>query len=172
MFLQIFWIPDSVKISITNFLLARPLGSPCQQEGISKFLKKRNRSFSTPSRFPQLVGISHSIIVLSSIIATIVIVTLCRHHHQHHLHQVMIQTMNHLTMTIKKKSKRQSQQPKCRCTMQRIILILPWEVRIYVFYLEWQLAAILVISWITRTHRSPSQGIPLRSETGFSDTET
>ena len=161
MFLQIFWIPDSVKISITNFLLARPLGSPCQQEGISKFLKKRNRSFSTPSRFPQLVGISHSIIVLSSIIATIVIVTLCCHHHQHHLHQVMIQTMNHLTMTIKKKSKRQSQQPKCRCTMQRIILILPWEVRIYVFYLEWQLAAILVISWITRTHHSPSQGIPL-----------
>ena len=138
-------------------LLARPLGFPCQQEGISMFLKKRNRSFSTPSRFPQLVGISHSIVVFSSINAAIVIVTLCRHHPQHHLHQVMIQTVSHLTMTMKKKSKRQNQQPKCHRTMRRIILIQPWEVRIYVFYLEWQLAAILAISQITRTRRSPSQ---------------
>ena len=56
-----------------------------------------------------------------------------------------------------KKSKRQNQQPKCRRTMKRIISIQPWEVRIYEFYLEWQLAAILIISWITRTCHSPSQ---------------
>ena len=49
------------------------------------------------------------------------------------------------------------QQPKYPHTMQRIILIQPWEVRIYEFYLEWQLAAILVISWITMTRRSPSR---------------
>ena len=139
-----------------------PFGVPVPARRNFEVSKKRNRSFSTPSRFPQLVGISHSsfiisIIVLSSIIITIVIVTLCHHHHQHHLHQVMIQTMNHLMMTIKKKSKRQNQQPKCCHTMQRIILIQPWEVRIYMFYLEWQLAAILVVSWITRTHRSPSR---------------
>ena len=138
-----------------------PFGVPMPARRNFEVSKKQNRSFSTPSRFPQLVRISHfsfiiSIIVLSSIIVTIVIVTLCHHHHQHHLHQVMIQTTNHLTMTIKKKSKRQNQQPKCHHTMQRIILIQPWEVRIYVFCLEWQLAAILVISRITRTRHSPS----------------
>ena len=162
MFLQIFWIPDSIKMSITNFDLWLSFGVPVPARTNFEVSKKRNRSFSTPSRFPHLVRISHfsfiiSIIVLSSIIITIVIVTLCRHHHQHQLHQVMIQTMNHLTMTIKKKSKRQNQQPKCRRTMQRIILIQPWEARIYVFYLEWQLAAILVISRITRTRHSPSR---------------
>ena len=141
-----------------------PFGIPVPAGRNFEVSKKRNRSFSTPSRFPQLVRISHllfiiSIIVLSSIIITIVIVTLCRHrhHHQHHLHQVMIQTMNHPTTTIKKKSKRHNQQPKCRHTMQRIILIQPWEVRIYEFYLEWQLAAILIISWITRTRCSLSR---------------
>ena len=36
-------------------------------------------------------------------------------------------------------------------------LIQPWEVRIYKFYLEWQLAAILIISQITRTCCSPSR---------------
>ena len=90
-----------------------PFGVPVPARRNFEVSKKRNQSFSTPSRFPQLVGISHSIIVLSSIIATIVIATLCRHHPQHHLHQVMIQTLNHLMMTIKKKSKRQNQQPKC-----------------------------------------------------------
>ena len=134
-----------------------PFGVPVPARRNFDVSKKRNRSFSTPSRFPQLVGISHSMVVFSSIIAAIVIVTLCRHHPQHHLHQVMIQTMNHLTMTMKKKSKRQNQQPKCHRTMRRIILIQPWEVRIYMFYLEWQLAAILVISQITRTRHSPSQ---------------
>ena len=139
-----------------------PFGVPVPARRNFEVSKKRIQSFSTPSRFPQLVTISHfsfiiSIIVLSSIIVTIVIVTLCRRHHQHHLHQVMIQTKNHLTMTIKNKSKRQNQQPKCRHTMQRIILIQPWEVRIYEFYLEWQLAAILVISRITRTRHSPSR---------------
>ena len=139
-----------------------PFGVPVPARRNFEVSKKRNGSFSTPSTFPQLVRISHlsfiiSIIVLSSIVIAIVIVALCRHHHQHHLHQVMIQTMNHLTMTIKKKSKRQNQQPKCHHTMQRIILIQPWEVRIYEFYLEWQLAAILIISRITRTCHSPSR---------------